>query len=176
MVEGTPTGSNQPGGYGGYGKRPLWQWIVLYIVIGGLVYFAIYYFFFRSSNLYGTNRPATSPAASVSSSTAASGPIISTKTDPKLGDYLVDASGNALYTNSTDSPGVSNCSGSCAAAWPAYTATVSTDLPTNVTVITRADGSQQYAYKGMPLYRFSGDTAPGQVTGDGVNNFHVAKP
>jgi len=30
----------------GYGKRPLWQWVVLYVVIGGIVYAAGYYFFF----------------------------------------------------------------------------------------------------------------------------------
>ena len=28
----------------GYGKRPLWQWILLYLVIGGIIYAAIYYF------------------------------------------------------------------------------------------------------------------------------------
>lgn len=32
-----------------YGKRPLWQWILIYVVIGALVYFAIYYFFFSHS-------------------------------------------------------------------------------------------------------------------------------
>lgn len=31
-------------GKSGYGKRPLWQWIVLYVVIGGIVYGLIYYF------------------------------------------------------------------------------------------------------------------------------------
>ena len=28
----------------GYGKRPLWQWIVLYVIIGGVIYAAFYYF------------------------------------------------------------------------------------------------------------------------------------
>lgn len=28
----------------GYGKRPLWQWIVIYLVVGGAIYGAIYYF------------------------------------------------------------------------------------------------------------------------------------
>jgi len=28
----------------GYGKRPLWQWILIYVIIGGIVYGAIYYF------------------------------------------------------------------------------------------------------------------------------------
>lgn len=27
-----------------YGKRPLWQWILIYIVIGAIVYGVIYYF------------------------------------------------------------------------------------------------------------------------------------
>ena len=38
----------------GYGKRPLWQWIVLYVVIGGIVYAGIYYFFFKPSGGYGS--------------------------------------------------------------------------------------------------------------------------
>lgn len=33
----------------GYAKRPLWQWILLYIVIGGLVYVLIYYFVYKRS-------------------------------------------------------------------------------------------------------------------------------
>lgn len=28
----------------GYGKRPLWQWVVIYLIIGAIVYAAIYYF------------------------------------------------------------------------------------------------------------------------------------
>jgi hypothetical protein len=28
----------------GYGKRPLWQWVLLYIVIGVVIYGAVYYF------------------------------------------------------------------------------------------------------------------------------------
>lgn len=28
----------------GYGKRPLWQWIAIYVVIGAIVYGLIYYF------------------------------------------------------------------------------------------------------------------------------------
>jgi hypothetical protein len=38
-------------GYG-YGKRPLWQWIVLYLVIGGIVYAAIYYFVLSKNGGY----------------------------------------------------------------------------------------------------------------------------
>ena len=36
----------------GYGKRPLWQWIIIYIVVGGIAYGLIYYFFFAKSGGY----------------------------------------------------------------------------------------------------------------------------
>ena len=35
----------------GYGKRPLWQWIALYVVVGGIIYAAVWYFFLRSSGV-----------------------------------------------------------------------------------------------------------------------------
>ncbi len=40
-------------GYGkGYGKRPLWQWVLMYAVIGGIIYAAIYYFFLAKRGGY----------------------------------------------------------------------------------------------------------------------------
>ena len=36
-----------------YGKRPLWQWIAIYLVIGAIVYGAIYYIFLNKG--YGYN-------------------------------------------------------------------------------------------------------------------------
>lgn len=29
-----------------YGKRPLWHWIIIYLIIGAIVYGAVYYFVF----------------------------------------------------------------------------------------------------------------------------------
>lgn len=47
--------NDQPGPQGkGYGKRPLWQWIVIYVVIGGIVYGAVYYFAIAKKGGYGT--------------------------------------------------------------------------------------------------------------------------
>lgn len=37
---------------GGYGKRPLWQWVVLYIVLGGIAYAVIYYLVFAGKGGY----------------------------------------------------------------------------------------------------------------------------
>lgn len=39
----------------GYGKRPLWQWIVLYLVIGAVAYAAIYYFVIAKKGGYDSN-------------------------------------------------------------------------------------------------------------------------
>jgi hypothetical protein len=35
-----------------YGKRPLWQWIALYVIIGGIIYAAIYFLFLNKSGGY----------------------------------------------------------------------------------------------------------------------------
>lgn len=37
----------------GYGKRPLWQWIALYIVVGGIIYGLVYYFVFANKGYSG---------------------------------------------------------------------------------------------------------------------------
>lgn len=33
----------------GYGKRPVWQWVLIYVVVAAVVYGAIYYMFMRDS-------------------------------------------------------------------------------------------------------------------------------
>lgn len=38
-------------GYGG--KRPLWQWILIYLIIGVIVYGVIYLLFLRSTSPLG---------------------------------------------------------------------------------------------------------------------------
>lgn len=117
--------------------------------------------------------PVSSTSSNISTTSNA---VVQTKTSSNFGQYLADTNGNALYTYIKDTRGVSNCYGSCVASWPIYAATsVSANLPTNITVVTRTDGSKQYAYKGLPLYTFVSDSN-GQVTGDGVGGFSVAKP
>jgi predicted lipoprotein with Yx(FWY)xxD motif len=45
------------------------------------------------------------------------------------------------------------------------------------TVVTRDDGSKQWAYKGKPLYRWIKDQKAGDRTGDGFNNaWRLARP
>lgn len=119
-----------------------------------------------------------STASSNSSATPAlNNPVLATKTNASLGQYLAEPDGQALYTYGGDSSGVSNCSGSCLANWPAYQDKGATmNLPAGIGTIKRIDnGEIQYTYNGMPLYTFVGDSN-GQVTGNGVGNFSVAKP
>ena len=45
-----------------YGKRSLWQWIIIYAIIGGLIYAAIYYFVLAKEGGYNSSGPSyTSP-------------------------------------------------------------------------------------------------------------------
>lgn len=40
----------------GYGKRPLWQWVVIYIIIAGIIYAGIYYLFLAKKGGYNYNQ------------------------------------------------------------------------------------------------------------------------
>ncbi|HWY79579.1 MAG TPA: hypothetical protein VNW29_04425 [Candidatus Sulfotelmatobacter sp.] len=116
---------------------------------------------------------------STSSAIAPSDNIYLIKKDPSKGQYLTDFQGTALYTYDKDTKGVSNCTGTCARIWPFYTsgATAEKLLPTNISVITRSDGSKQFAWKRMPLYYYSADKKPSDITGDGVGGvWHIVKP
>lgn len=127
--------------------------------------------------LHRRNTPLRANSTANNSSTAASNVVLATKTDSSLGQYFTEPNGQALYTYGGDTPGVSNCSGSCLANWPAYQDKGSVaNLPAGVGTITRTDnGEIQFTYNGMPLYTFVSDRN-GQVTGNGVGNFSVARP
>ena len=92
---------------------------------------------------------------------------------PELGDILVGPNGLTLYIFDADAPGMSNCSGGCAAAWPPLEVAGELGVPAAVTAtpgtITRDDGATQGTLGGLPLYYFSGDSSPGDTNGQGVN-------
>lgn len=93
------------------------------------------------------------------------------------GTVLVDAKGMTLYVFDKDPAGKSACSGACATNWPPLMASASAKAEGEYTVITRDDGSKQWAYAGKPLYTWVKDSKPGDVTGDGVGGvWHLAKP
>jgi predicted lipoprotein with Yx(FWY)xxD motif len=100
-----------------------------------------------------------------------------TTADTSKGKALVDGNGMTLYVFDRDASGKSNCNGQCATNWPPLKAGADATPSSDWTIVSRADGNKQWAYKGKPLYDWSKDTKPGDVTGDGVNNvWHIAAP
>ena len=92
---------------------------------------------------------------------------------------LVGPNQMTLYTFDKDAAGSgkSVCNGQCAAAWPPLMAQADARADGNWTIVTRDDGSKQWAYKGMPLYYWVKDQKPGDKTGDGVANvWRLARP
>lgn len=111
------------------------------------------------------------------SSAFAQGAVPAAVGETSKGKAFVDSKGMTLYVFDKDAAGKSNCSGQCIQNWPAFTATADAKASGEWTVVTRDDGSRQWAYKGKPLYTWVKDTKPGDVTGDGANNvWHIAKP
>ena len=78
--------------------------------------------------------------------------------------------------------GKSTVSGQTLTVWPVFSIPTgnpvkATDLPGDAAVITRDDGAKQVTYKGMPLYYFARDAAPGDTNGQGIGNvWFVAMP
>lgn len=93
------------------------------------------------------------------------------------GEILTNAAGMTLYTFAPDANGHSACNGKCAEFWPPLMAKAGAMASGSWSVITRKDGSKQWAYKGKPLYTFVRDKKAGDEMGDGFKGvWHVAKP
>jgi predicted lipoprotein with Yx(FWY)xxD motif len=82
---------------------------------------------------------------------------------------LTDAKGMTLYTFDKDAGGKSACNGPCTGNWPPLMAGADAKASGDWTIITRDDGSKQWAYKGKPLYTYAKDTKPGDKTGHNYN-------
>lgn len=88
---------------------------------------------------------------------------------------LTDANGMTLYIFDKDAPGVTNCYEQCAINWPPLMADASAKADGEFTLVDRTDGTKMWAYKGLPLYLWKDDKAPGDITGDGVGGvWHLA--
>ncbi len=131
----------------------------------------------RYGNGYGNG--GTPPTVS------SSGSLIQTATATVNGTsatILTTARGRTLYYRTTDMPPTTVCSGGCASVWPPLLVsgssppTSATSLPGKLSAQADANGTQ-VEYNGHPLYIYSGDTAPGQTTGEGIGGiWHVVTP
>ena len=128
--------------------------------------------------------PAAPPPATTSTTlhVASSAPVVLTAKSSKLGSILVDAKGMTLYTLTNAGKPVP-CTDQCATFWPPLVlppGTVTAMGGSGVTGLgtTSVMTVVQVTENGLPLYRFSKDTAPGDTNGEGISSFggtwHVA--
>jgi predicted lipoprotein with Yx(FWY)xxD motif len=90
-----------------------------------------------------------------------------------VGSVLVDVEGFTLYELKTESSGEVQCTGECAEAWPPLIApggrapAPPSGIVGTIGTVERPDGGLQVTFAGKPLYRFAGDSRPGQANGQG---------
>lgn len=94
----------------------------------------------------------------------------------RYGTVLASSTGRTLYMLTADSASASSCATSCAQTWPPLTTTGAPVAGASVQAsllgtVTRPDGSKQVTYGGHPLYMYSGDSAAGDVNGEGITSF-----
>lgn len=100
----------------------VWLVIIIIILIAGIWYFS------TGSSSNTTSVGANTPSSTASTSAGADIAhiiVLETASTTKLGTVLVAMNGMTLYQYTKDAPGVSNCTGQCAAIWPPYAVSAS---------------------------------------------------
>jgi len=121
-------------------------------------------------------------ATTPTTSTAPAPVVVKIAHNKKFGAILVDAQGFTLYHYSLDTSTKSDCYSpfGCLSIWPPLLLPAGDKTPgggsgvTGLGTLRRSGGRLQVTYHGMPLYTYSGDTAPGQTNGDGLKNADVS--
>jgi predicted lipoprotein with Yx(FWY)xxD motif len=124
-----------------------------------------------------TNSPASSGGTGAGTTTSSGSTAATVKAaSTNKGTVLENSAGMPLYTLA---PGTA-CTGQCAAAWPPLTVPAGTTpkagagVTGTLATAKQSNGDLWVTYNGKALYTFLSDS-PGQVTGDGVAGFSVAK-
>jgi predicted lipoprotein with Yx(FWY)xxD motif len=156
-----------------YNKMPLYYWVkdTKPGDITGQDNNKVWYVVAPDGKPIGAPTSTTSTAAMPETS----GVVLSVATDAKLGKFLVDGKGMALYMFTKDTPDKSNCSAGCLKAWPPLVSATNATAGAGVDAsligsATLADGSKIVTYNKMPLYYWAGDAKPGDITGQGNNS------
>jgi predicted lipoprotein with Yx(FWY)xxD motif len=134
-----------------------------------------------ASAAYASSTPESTPsAAPIATATATAppaqaAPAVFTRQNMRLGTLLVDSRGRTLYYFLPEQGGRIVCTGQCTGFWPPLFSpspapTASSSLPGALATIARP-GGVQVTYNHWPLYTYSGDVAPDQTNGQGVNGF-----
>jgi predicted lipoprotein with Yx(FWY)xxD motif len=111
-----------------------------------------------------------------SEATSAPAQRLSSASARSVGRYVTDAKGRAVYMFVIDSKNFSACTDACAGAWPPLSpasapggdATVQAEM---IGRITRSDGRAQVTYNELPIYYYLDDEQPGDIKGQGKNEF-----
>ncbi len=157
-------------------KRPAWKAGILLAVFSLLLAACAPSGAAQGAYGYGPAPVTPSAGAPTALVPVTGGSTVQVASSPKFGQILVTSGGMTLYTFAIDQVGVSRCeSDSCVAYWPPYVAsaqpTAAASIAAKLGLLTRPDGRMQITYNEMPLYTFIADKNPGDVTGDGVNQF-----
>jgi predicted lipoprotein with Yx(FWY)xxD motif len=94
----------------------------------------------------------------------------------ELGATLVDSQGRTLYLFEKDTSTASTCDGACASVWPPLTTDGKPQAQAGISAAKlgttkRNDGKVEVTYAGHPLYYYVSDTKPGQLSGEGLDQF-----
>ncbi|MBV8693489.1 MAG: hypothetical protein JOY57_17660 [Actinobacteria bacterium] len=121
----------------------------------------------------GSSSKKASTATTAASTTTTTAASLAVATDAKLGPILVDGEGRTLYRFAKDVNGTIACTGNCATTWPPFVVTgtppQAPDGGGTVATVDRPDGGgTQVTFNGAPLYRYSGDSKPGDTNGQGI--------
>jgi predicted lipoprotein with Yx(FWY)xxD motif len=123
---------------------------------------------------HSANSTSAPAGGSQKAAPSASGTVDVRKT--KVGQILVDSQGRSLYLFEKDKGTASTCYGACAGLWPPLTASSSPTagpgiMAAKLGTTMRKDGKAEVTYNGHPLYYYAGDQKPGDITGQGLNQF-----
>ncbi|HZW03402.1 MAG TPA: hypothetical protein VFF68_05725, partial [Anaerolineaceae bacterium] len=131
----------------------------------------------------GVDESAFPGGESSSDDSSMAGAQLNVANSAELGDYLVDGEGMTLYLFTNDEPGVSNCSGGCLEAWPPFLVDSEDGVSagegvddSKIGTIPFEGGRFLVTYDQMPLYYWQNDAAPGDTTGQGVNDVWFVVP
>jgi predicted lipoprotein with Yx(FWY)xxD motif len=125
---------------------------------------------------------ALAPAVTVTSLALAANmtPTLSSARNSMLGKAIVvNAHGRTVYALSPETAHHLLCrSRACFETWPPVTVrslsfrlVAGRGVQGHLALLRRSDGKLQVTLRGMPLYRFAGDSAKGQANGEGINSF-----
>ena len=114
---------------------------------------------------------ASVPTSAATRPRATSTTEITVEKNATWGSILSLSNGDTVYRLTKDSKNKSTCTGACATAWPPVVLASGQKSPlgkgvTRLGTITRANGTRQVTYEGIPLYRYAGDKKSGEVNGN----------